>query len=88
MTLFCKDCMVPIGDIPSLLSEVPKGIVEKHKQEGCKAKFYSQVQVSQAFTRMFTHVDSPFYNPYLPHKELVELVRKELGIFLSILEKE
>ena len=88
MTLFCKDCMSPIGDIPSLLSEVPEGLMEKHKQAGCSAKFYSQVQISRAFVRMFTHVDSPFYNPYMPHPELVDLVRKELGIYLSILEKE
>lgn len=88
MTLFCKDCMEPIGDIPSLLSEVPDGLVEKHKQEECKAKFYSQVQISSAFVKMFSHMNSPLYDPYLPREELLARVRKELDTYLNILEKE
>jgi hypothetical protein len=55
MEVMCKQCGQSIGQIPSLLSEIPEKWLEEHKP-ACEAKFYSQLQVEQAFKRLYGHV--------------------------------
>lgn len=85
MEVMCKQCGETTGQIPSLLSEIPKEWLETHKPV-CPAKFYSELQIKQAFKRLYGSVDSHLYDPYKPAKEMWEIVYKELDKFLTELE--